>query len=134
MTDSVPKNGTAARQLWVSIAGLSIAVFGTLAGGIWWLGGISTDVRSSKDQIAIHASQIAEIKARQQTFEVELAQLKSQQIETETQFCASDIVRNLMHANELREIAMLHNAVFHTTYPTDNAYYPTICRRDIGAK
>lgn len=50
-------------------------------------------------------------------------------IEVETQFCASDVVRNLMHAADLRLFAMLwHKAFPDTTLPTDNAYYPKICR------
>jgi hypothetical protein len=49
--------------------------------------------------------------------------------EIETQFCAEDIVRNLMHANDLRNTSILWEKQFGTKYPTDNAYYPTICNR-----
>lgn len=49
--------------------------------------------------------------------------------EIETQFCAQDIVRNLMHANDLRNISLLWEKQYGTPYPIGNAYYPTICNR-----
>lgn len=50
-------------------------------------------------------------------------------VEIETQFCASDVIRNLMHATDLRLFAMLwHKAFPEVTLPTDNAFYPKICR------
>lgn len=55
--------------------------------------------------------------------------LSAKLVEVETQFCSSDVVRNLMHANDLRLLAMLWHKVFlDTTLPTDNVYYPQICR------
>lgn len=50
-------------------------------------------------------------------------------IEIETQFCAADIARNLMHANDLRNYSVLYRAVLGQDYPVGNAYYPTICNR-----
>ncbi len=50
-------------------------------------------------------------------------------IEIETQFCAADIARNLMHAADLRNYAVLYKQVFGLDYPTGNAYYPNICNR-----
>jgi hypothetical protein len=50
--------------------------------------------------------------------------------EIETQFCASDIVRNLIHANDLRMLSLLWKTIHNgETYPTDNAYYPMVCNR-----
>jgi hypothetical protein len=52
-------------------------------------------------------------------------------VEVETQFCSSDVVRNLMHANDLRLFAIMWHKIFpDSTLPTDNAYYPQICRND----
>lgn len=51
--------------------------------------------------------------------------------EIETQFCAQDIVRNLMHANDLRNLSILWEKQFGTPYPISNAYYPTICNRRV---
>jgi hypothetical protein len=52
-------------------------------------------------------------------------------IEVETQFCAQDIVRNLMHANDLRNISILWEKEFGSPYPISNTYYPTICNRPV---
>jgi hypothetical protein len=60
----------------------------------------------------------------------EIVSLTSDLREIETQFCASDIIRNLMHANDLRTMSVLWVHTFKERYPTDNAYYPQICNRD----
>jgi hypothetical protein len=58
------------------------------------------------------------------------AQFKAQLVEIETQFCASDSVRNLMHATDLRITSMLWGKVNPgQVLPTDNAFYPVICNR-----
>jgi DNA anti-recombination protein RmuC len=50
--------------------------------------------------------------------------------EVETQFCASDIVRNLITAADLRLFSMLWSNDFPGQHmPTDNAYYPRVCNR-----
>ena len=55
-------------------------------------------------------------------------------VEVETQFCGSDVVRNLMHATDLRLFSLLWHKVFpDSTLPTDNAYYPRICRDNVGS-
>jgi len=55
--------------------------------------------------------------------------------EVETQFCSSDVVRNLMHANDLRVFSILwHKAFPDTTFPTDNAFYPRVCRDTQGGQ
>jgi len=60
--------------------------------------------------------------------------IEAKLIEVETQFCASDVIRNLMHANDMRLAAMLwHKAFPDTTLPTDNAYYPKICRGGLSS-
>ncbi len=46
--------------------------------------------------------------------------------EIETQFRATDQIRNIMHANDMRVQAMLWKKSFGSEYPIDNAYYPTI--------
>jgi hypothetical protein len=58
------------------------------------------------------------------------AVMEARLVEIETQFCASDIVRNLMHATDLRTQSMLWRKLIpDTPMPTDNAYYPQICNR-----
>lgn len=51
-------------------------------------------------------------------------------VEVESQFCSEDAMRNLMHATDLRSMAMLWNKAFGIDMPTANAYYPKIGRCD----
>jgi hypothetical protein len=65
--------------------------------------------------------------------DAQIAQLRSALVEIETQFCASDSVRNLMHAQDLRYFAMLWHKVFRDSdLTTDQAYYPVICHGGDG--
>jgi hypothetical protein len=58
------------------------------------------------------------------------AGLRSQLVEIETQFCAGDTARNLMHASDMRITSMLWSKVNPgAILPTDNAFYPSICNR-----
>jgi len=58
------------------------------------------------------------------------AVMQSKLVEIETQFCASDIVRNLMHAQDMRTDALLWAKTNPgETMPTDNSFYPMICNR-----
>jgi hypothetical protein len=82
-------------------------------------------VRATETTVAANAGE------RRAQFGVMAAKL----VEIETQFCASDVVRNLMHANDLRLFSMLWHKTFpDTTLPTDNAFYPKICRNDTGGQ
>lgn len=58
----------------------------------------------------------------------QITQLCSSLVEVETQFKSADQTRNIMHANELRIDSMLWQKTFRSTFPTDNAYYPTIAQ------
>lgn len=62
------------------------------------------------------------------------ASIRASLVEVETQFCASDIVRNLMHANDLRVLSILWTHGKLGTYPTDNSYYPMVCNRNVNPK
>jgi hypothetical protein len=62
------------------------------------------------------------------------AAMAAKLVEIETQFCASDIVRNSIHAYDQRFFAMLWAKAYPgEKYPTDNAYYPRVCNRVPGA-
>lgn len=58
-----------------------------------------------------------------------LTRMETALSEVETQFCAADTARNLTHANDLRNYALIYKQVFGSDYPIGNAYYPTICNR-----
>ena len=57
-----------------------------------------------------------------------VTQICSSLVEVETQFRASDQVRNLMHVNDLRTQAMLWRKSFGADYPVGDAYLPTIAQ------
>jgi transcriptional regulator of met regulon len=63
-----------------------------------------------------------------------LSVLDARMVEIETQFCARDIISNLMHANDLRMLSMLWKKTFDgSTYPTDNTFYPKVCNQNVAA-
>lgn len=58
------------------------------------------------------------------------ARFRAQLVEIETQFCASDSIRNLMHAADMRITSVMWTKVSPgSVMPTDNAFYPSICNR-----
>lgn len=60
----------------------------------------------------------------------QFAVMNAKLVEIETQFCASDIVRNLLHANDMRIQSLLWAKSYPgDKMPTDNAFYPRICNR-----
>lgn len=69
------------------------------------------------------SAEMSDRKSRDAALRVGLAEI-------ETQFCASDVVRNLMHANDLRNFTMLWEKSFGTPYPISNAYYPEVCHHN----
>jgi hypothetical protein len=78
--------------------------------------------RVSEIEHAISAG-VAERRAAQ-------AAISAKLVEIETQFCASDVMRNLTHAQDMRTTAVLWRQAFpRNPLPTDNAYYPRICNR-----
>lgn len=60
----------------------------------------------------------------------QISALSAKLVEVETQFCASDIIRNLMHAQDMRTTSIMWTKLFtNSVLPTDNSYYPSICNR-----
>lgn len=49
--------------------------------------------------------------------------------EIETQFCASDIVRNMSNQNIAKLMAILWRKVMGDTMPAGDPYYPMVCNR-----
>lgn len=94
--------------------------------------GVSKDVSNLQTQVAVLNNQVGAASDRINTLRENAASMKALVTEIETQFCSADQTRNMMHAFDLRLLAMLWQKVNNATLPTDNAYYPTICRRDAG--
>jgi hypothetical protein len=120
-----PTNGASRVGLWLSIA-ISGSVLLGMVGAMFYVA-FNTKANSEtlETQKAINdklASEIRSLQLQHNSMEVGLNEI-------ETQFCAQDIVRNLMHASEMRTTSLLWEKQFGTRMPTDNAYYPTICNR-----
>lgn len=93
------------------------------------LDGTALLVTSNAVETKALREQYALVIDRIQSIRTEQTKLSAALTEIETQFCASDHVRNLMHANNMRMEAMLWHKAFGESMPTDNAYYPMICNR-----
>ncbi len=121
-----PANGASRLGLYAGIAA-SCAVLLVTLGGFFYVA-----FQTSSNAAKIEAQQKL-IDAVQEGVSSNRGRLSAQEMalkEIETQFCSEDIVRNLMHANDMRIQSMLWTKSFAgTALPTDNAYYPTICNR-----
>lgn len=125
MTSAPNGNGYGRYSFYASAA---IVLF-TVIGAIIWIGGIANEVAQNKGYIEAQSTKIIALEHDLRSNDLLTSNLQRDQRESETQFCANDIVRNLMHANELRTTSLLWQKVFGVPYPTDNAYYPTICHK-----
>jgi hypothetical protein len=78
---------------------------------------------------------VGQIVDRIQGLRTDQARQQSALVEIETQFCAADTIRNLMHANDLRVESLLWAKTFTgQDYPITNAYYPRIGRCQTAAE
>jgi hypothetical protein len=90
---------------------------------------VSGEASSSSDVVSRGDRQ--QLNDRVHELEAEAIASRSALIEIETQFCATDTVRNLMHANDMRLFSILwHKAFINSLLPTDNTFYPIVCRKD----
>ena len=128
---SVPKNGngTSKRQFWITTIIAGFFVVTAIVSYIVQLNTIGSTGTSNTDRIKALEDRAYNADLAVQQLQKDMAVQQASLKEIETQFCASDIVRNLMHGDELREMASLHEKVFGQSYHTDNAYYPSICNR-----
>jgi len=94
-----------------------------------WVGQIASEVSTGQKEQEEQLRRLGKIEGNIGQLNITIGTLSRDEREVETQFCANDIVRNLMHANEQRELAILWEKVYGSKYPTDNAYYPNICNR-----
>lgn len=126
------QNANASRQFWVSVAGTGFLVLAAFIAFFVQMANVASDLRTLTARVAM-------VEDRAKLGETQTIAIASNSVRTnenlkevETQFCASDIVRNLMHANDMRIVAVLWQKIQGTDFPTDNAYYPMICNRAAG--
>lgn len=109
------------------------------AGGTEKLNALIADAAASTQADAASRADRAEMNERLRTVEriaatntTTSAEIVQKLIEVETQFCASDIVRNLTHANDTSIMSIIwHHNFPESVYPTDNSFYAQICNRQI---
>ena len=123
-------NGYNRVGVYVSVAILVLAIGGVILSG----GGIANDVKGNRAYAEGLEKRIGVLETRLAENDRLTYILQRDQREIETQFCASDIVRDLMHANDLRQVALLWKKVYGEEYPISNTFYPQICNRPISAQ
>lgn len=113
--------------LYLSIMASAVVLL-SLVGSVFY---VAFSTKANSDALLLQAvvpqslgADIRALQIKQNTLDVGLNEI-------ETQFCAQDIVRNLMHANDMRNVTLLWEKTFGMRLSTDNAYYPTICNRRV---
>lgn len=122
-------NGVNTWQRWMSVLIPAIAGLGTAGTLFYQLANVAFQVNSNMASNAAISTRMDIIVSDVVKLQRDNEQQKAALNEIETQFCGNDIVRNLMHANDMRLQSMLWKKVFDNPLPTDNAYYPIICNR-----
>jgi uncharacterized protein (DUF1786 family) len=125
-------NGTNGNMRWQTFA--SLAVIGLTIGGAlitFYIQSMNMSTQVAALQVAMKAVEdnVARMSDRLAEERSSSIQLQTSLTEIETQFCSSDIIRNLMQANDMRMMAMVWKKLYNQTIPTDNAYYPQVCNR-----
>lgn len=123
----VETNGAGRAGLYLSIGSSVLLMLGAI-GSVFYIG---FKVQANSDALDVLAKRWVLVEEKATILQDRLTKIEVSQNEIETQFCAQDIVRNLMHANDMRQLSQLWEKQFGTRYPTDNAFYPTICNRRV---
>lgn len=127
-------NGTARWQLVVSVIGLAVFVMGASIGFFVKIGLMASDLEIARDKITALEARTHLMDSQIRANQINIAELKTSMIEVETQFCASDTIRNQARAQDQRTLAMVWNKTMGSTYPMESLYFPTIgrCRNGKG--
>lgn len=135
MAGEIPNgNGYSRTNFYITVIGGACAVLVVIFGAIFWVSGIANEVNQNKESLDSQERRLNDIATDLRQSDLQTNGMTRDLKEVETQFCAADIIRNLTHASDLRNTAMLWYKVYGITYPTDNAYYPTICNRATTAQ
>lgn len=116
MSEGVSKLGG-----WLPLLAIGVPIVGALA-SLYLMTNTAYTTATALEK------RVLALEAASHSHELELRSLCAALVETETQFRASDELRNLTHADDMRLHAMLWQKTFGSAYPTDNAYYPTIAQ------
>jgi hypothetical protein len=119
MTEPSNGNGNSRGMLIAQVIGIMILLGTPFTTLMVMISNTAADVVSLRQRI---------VALERQQSDVHIAALRRDLVEVETQFCAEDAMRNLMHANDLRNMSVLWQKTMGTDYPVGNAYYPAIGR------
>jgi len=115
--------------------GVIFAMFVALSGGGAFFVNLATQPLSEaakvsiKDRDELHQStSVNSEKIAESNFKIE--RLQAALAEVETQFRASDQVRNIQFANQLRLDALMWEKIFGDRFPSDIQYYPQISQKN----
>lgn len=120
---------TAKRQLYVTSAGVAIVLLSSLIGLYVKIDAADRSAQQSSTQIRDLDRRIDKLSNQSDTNRIDVAALKQQGLETETQLCSIEEMRNMLHLSETRTTAILWRKVYGTDYPTGTMYFPIICNR-----
>lgn len=126
---ATPRNGTSQWQMWSSIAAGAIAFLGFIGTVSYQVVGVAVQQSIQAERNSTYERRLDALRADVEAQKLENTRQRAALIEIETQFCASDAARNLMHANDLRMYAQVYEKVFGQSFHIGNAYYPQICNR-----
>jgi hypothetical protein len=130
MASPAPANGNGnGMSRWLTVGSSAIAIAVPIGLLFWQVVSVAIETKANADRLSEFNDRLNKITAEFRTVEIEQTQLKASLAEIETQFCSTDIVRNLMHADDMRRFSLLWQKVYGERLPTDNSYYPVICNR-----
>jgi hypothetical protein len=128
-------NGFTARwQFMVSAATVMIGVGGALLSLLVNVNTLTTSVANLSSRVTSIETELSATQDRRASLATEIAAIQRDLVEVETQFCAEDAMRNLMHANDLRMLGLLWQKTMDAELPTSNAYYPAIGRCAVSGR
>lgn len=131
MTAAANGNGYSRTNFYISVIGSALAALAVIVSLIFWISGVAQGGQTNTKTSEGLDGRLSRLEDIVGANGIKITTLQRNQNEIETQFCANDIVRNLMHANDLREVSLLWQKVYGTVFPISNAYYPTICNRAV---
>lgn len=89
---------------------------------------LETKLEGARAQVVALDRRILALEGAVQINREDIAAQKAAFVEIETQFHAADEMRNLTHAQDMRDYAIVYRKVFGADYPMGPAYFPTIAR------
>ena len=114
-------NGSARLSVWLTGAGLAFVLLASLFTLFYTANSAASEAGALKDRVDRLEIVASDNRA-------ELASVCAALVEIETQFRASDQIRNLMHKADINDISMLWSRSYKQEFPTADTYLPTIAQ------